>query len=85
MVRNGVVEEVVDLGWSHGRWEGGDRSSSLLSPVREVGTICEECACRSLESLRCNNDALVGLESGSFPHHCCLPFQYTPCVRYSTY
>ena len=34
VVRNWVVEEVVDFGWGHGRWEEADRSSSLLSPRR---------------------------------------------------
>lgn len=62
MVRNWVVEEVVDFGWGHDGWEGYDRSSSLLSPVRGVRVRFGECACSSLESLRCNNDALVGSE-----------------------
>ena len=54
MVRNWVVEEVVDFGRGHGRWKGGDRSSSLLSPVRGMRMICGGCAYRSLVSLRCN-------------------------------
>ena len=58
MVRNWVVEEVVDFGRGHWRWKGGDRSSSLLSQVNSVRVICEECVCRSLESWPCNYDAL---------------------------
>lgn len=54
MVRNWVVKEVVDFGRGHGRWKGGDRSSSLLSPVRGIRMICRECTCRSLVSLRCD-------------------------------
>lgn len=46
MVRNWVVEEVMDFGRGHCRWEGGDRSSSLLSQVDGVRVICGGCACR---------------------------------------
>ena len=62
MVRNWVVEEVVDFGRGHCGSEGGDRSSSLLSQVNGVGVWCGECACRSLESWPRNYDALVGLK-----------------------